>query len=562
MAPSETVCTSNKSTAQAKVGIGSNLLKLSNGTLYDPLNRIDGVVRDLWIEDGRIAPEPPHDFTDYRTIDLTGRIVMPGAIDMHTHIAGPKVNVARKMQPEQTRAAAIASRTLGDQFFRSGSAANVPSIQVTGYRYAGLGYTTCFDAAVTPLAARHVHHEFSDLPNVDAGFYTLVGNNHYAMKCIGAGDRESLDAFVGWLLTRTGSYAPKLVNPGGVELWKQSVRGNARDLDQAIDGFNTTPRNMIHEIAASANRLGLPHPVHIHTNNLGLPGNWTTTLETMKTLDGLQAHLAHVQFHSYGGGDGEADSIMSKVAELAEYVNQHKNLTIDVGQVMFGQTTSMTGDAPLGHFLQQLHGERWFASDVELESGCGVSPIVYKNKSFVNALQWAIGLEWFLLIDDPWQVVLTSDHPNGGSFWVYPQIIRLLMDADYRKAMLQTVNPSVLHHSTLADLTREYTLNEIAIITRAAPAKILGLRDKGHLGVGAEADLTVYTPDENYETMFSLPLMVFKGGEILIEDSEIRKTVFGKTISVPVEYDHDSDPHIETWFDRHYSIRSSSFGVR
>ena len=35
-------------------------------------------------------------------------------------------------------------------------------------------------------------------------------------------------------------------------------------------------------------------------------------------------------------------------------------------------------------------------------------------------------------------------------------------------------------------------MNEIAIITRAGPAGILGLKDKGHLGPGADADITVF----------------------------------------------------------------------
>ncbi len=35
-----------------------------------------------------------------------GLVVMPGGIDMHCHIAGPKVNVARKMRPEEKRTAA------------------------------------------------------------------------------------------------------------------------------------------------------------------------------------------------------------------------------------------------------------------------------------------------------------------------------------------------------------------------------------------------------------------------------------------------------------------------
>ncbi len=46
----------------------------------------------------------------------------------------------------------------------------------------------------------------------------------------------------------------------------------------------------------------------------------------------------------------------------------------------------------------------------------------------MHALQWAIGLEWYLLVEDPWRVAMSTDHPNGGSFLAYPQIIRLLMD--------------------------------------------------------------------------------------------------------------------------------------
>ena len=70
---------------------------------------------------------------------------------------------------------------------------SVPSTFATGYKYAGLGYTTAFDAAIAPLAARHAHEEFADTPCIDKGFYTLMGNNHYLMRSIqqrGAGKGE------------------------------------------------------------------------------------------------------------------------------------------------------------------------------------------------------------------------------------------------------------------------------------------------------------------------------------------------------------------------------------
>ncbi len=49
----------------------------------------------------------------------------------------------------------------------------------------------------------------------------------------------------------------------------------------------------------------------------------------------------------------------------------------------------------------------------------------------------------YLLTDDPWRIVRTTDHPNGGVFWAYPQLVRLLMDANYRQEILKTLPRAV-----------------------------------------------------------------------------------------------------------------------
>ena len=74
--------------------------------------------------------------------------------------------------------------------------------------------------------------------------------------------------------------------------------------------------------------------------------------------------------------------------------------------------------------------------DIECDAGCGVVPFKYQDQNFVNALQWAIGLETFLLVDDPWRIFLTTDHPNGAPFTSYPHLIRLLMDRTFRNEVL------------------------------------------------------------------------------------------------------------------------------
>ena len=424
-----------------------------------------------------------------------------------------------------------------------------------------MGYTTAFDAAIPPLGARHAHEEFHDTPIIDKAFLVLMGNNHYVMKQIKAGERERLRGYVAWLLGAAKGYGVKLVNPGGVEEWKQGG-GNVKSLDQPVDFFQVTPRQIIAELAEATVELGLPHRVHIHCNNLGLPGNWTTTLETMKALESRPGHITHIQFHSYGGGaEDDEQGFHSKVAELAEYVNGHENITVDVGQVLFGETTSMTGDGPLGYYLHKVTGRKWFSGDTEMEAGCGIVPITYRDKSFVHAMQWAIGLEWYLMVKDPWRVVMSTDHPNGGSFLAYPQIVQLLMDRTYRAEVLKRVHPRVAKRSVLGELDRQYSLYEIAIITRAGPARILGLKNKGHLGVGADADITIYTPGEDIQRMFELPRYVIKGGEVVVEQGEVRADVAGRTLHVAPEYDAGLVKDIREWFEEFYTIQFENYAV-
>src|SRR5712692_1080858 len=182
-----------------------SLFKIANGRVYDPANKVDGSVLDIWIQDDEIiSPPSAPEVQPDKVLDATGLVVMPGGVDMHAHIAGPKVNVARKMRPEDKRKAPPVRRT---PLTRSGTTGSVPSTFATGYLYAGLGYTTAFDAAIPPLGARHAHEEFHDTPVIDKGFFVLFGNNHYVLNQVAAGNDEKLRAFCAWLLGAAKGYA-------------------------------------------------------------------------------------------------------------------------------------------------------------------------------------------------------------------------------------------------------------------------------------------------------------------------------------------------------------------
>lgn len=533
-------------------------LRIAGGAVYDPANGIDGDVRDVCIADGRVVDDVPPGAT---TIDARGMVVMPGGVDIHAHIASSSVNVGRRLLPEEHDGNPVRAPRLDQGLPRSGTGGTLPASFSTGYRYAGLGYTTVFDAAVAPLYARASHAEFDDTPIVDGGFFVLLGNDEYLIRQIDAGERERAREYAAWMLGAAGAYAIKIVNPGGIERWKRGNRDRT-ELDTPIGSSRVTPRAILETLVETANALRLPHAAHIHCNNLGVPGNAATTIESMRATSGRRAHFTHLQFHSYAAESGKTGAWRSGARELIEYVNAHRETSCDVGQVLFGPATTLTADGPVEYMLYKSTGRKWVNVDIELETGCGVVPYIYQEKSAVSALQWVIGLELFLLSADPWRVVLSTDHPNGGSFAAYPELIRLLMDRAYRDDQLKRVNQKFLAGSALADgLSREYTLNEIAIVTRAGPARLLGLRHKGHLAVGADADVTVYASHTDRSRMFATPRYVVKGGTLVVEEGQLRRAPAGRRLHVRPPFDASVERDLRRYFDRYATVSFDNYPV-
>jgi formylmethanofuran dehydrogenase subunit A len=528
------------------------LIKLSGGKVYDPANSVNGEVRDVYVSDGKIVASDSSARVD-KEYDLKGRIVMAGAIDPHTHIGGGKVTIARTLMPEDHQIDQVAHTELT----RAGTGHALPSTMITGYRYAEMGYTAGFEPAVLPANARQAHMELGDTPMIDKGGFVMLGSDDFMLRMISKKkDFELIKDYIAWTMRAAQAIAVKIVNPGGISAFKFNQR--KLDLDERHPFYDLTPRDIVVTLARGLTELGVTHPVHVHGCNLGIPGNVESTLATIRAADGLPLHLTHIQFHSY---DIEGDRHFSSgAARIAELVNKNPNVSIDVGQVLFGQTCTASGDSMrLYAGAKNADPKRWVVMDIECDAGCGVVPFRYRDKSFVHSLQWAIGLETFLLCEDPWRIFLTTDHPNGAPFFCYPHLIKLLMDRGFRQDMMLKVNPDALKYSSLPSLNREYSLYEIAILTRAGPARSLGLQDRGHLGPGASADITVYFDKPDREAMFTTPELVFKSGELIVRDGKVIKVVQGATHVARPEYDKAIEKPLKDYFDRYHTMRMENF---
>jgi formylmethanofuran dehydrogenase subunit A len=516
-------------------------LLIKNGFVYDPLNGVDGERMDIAVRDGKIVESVNEHKA--RRIDASDMMVMPGGVDIHTHIAGAEVNSGRLLRPEDhfkdfERKTAVT---------RSGVGHSVPSTFTTGYRYARMGYTTIMNPSMPPLEAKHTHEELSDTPMVDKGSYPLLGDWWFVLEYLKEGNLKECARHIAWIMNSTKGYAIKIVNPGGLEAW--GFGHNVCSLDDQVPYFCITPREIIRGLCKANRLLNLPHTIHVHTNNLGKPGNYLTALETMKCVEDLAAenkpaiHITHCQFSAFKGDDWRV--LESGAEAIAGYVNAHSHLTLDMGQVIFTDTTTMTADGPFQYNLSELSGNKWVNHDVETETSSGIVPFRYRRKSYVHSIQWSIGLELALLIKDPWKIFMTTDHPNAGPFTAYPKIIAWLVSKKAREATLRRINPRARSRSLLPSIDRELSFYEIAIMTRAGQAKALGLRNKGHLGVGADADIAIYTvnPEKTdasrkYKTVrraFKRAAYTVKGGKIVVKNGEILKHVEGATMWLNVQ---------------------------
>ena len=530
--------------------------KIINGKVFDPTQNLNGNKTDIYVDNGIIVKPNPSEFYKFKTVyDATDLIVMAGAIDIHSHIAGGNVNNARLLSPE------IHSNFLKQNLNRK---KNLPGFNSrwtsdgTGYRYAEMGFTTVVEPAVLPVNSFLTHLELEKIPMIDKAGLAILGNDSFLLESMHKKKGQNfLNDYVAYTLNSTKCLGLKVINAGGAEFFKKG--GETFELDDVVPSYGVTSRQILTALNKANEDLKIKHPLHVHCNNLGVPGNIKTILETIKTAEGRRMHLAHVQFYGY---DNEGKrGFSSGSVQLADAVNKNKNITVDVGQVMFKPTVTISSDI-LRQFeaRNNANPKKWIINEVE-DGGGGIVPYEYKSKNFVNSLQWLIGLEIFLMIKDPSKVFFTTDHPNGAPFTSYPELFRLLMDYEFRLEKISKINQESLKFSFLKDIKRTYSMYDIAIMTRSSPAKILGLKDRGSLRNGCIADISVYDPKKKIDQMFQSAKYVFKNGNEIVRNGKILKYHKSSTIAVDIRYEKSITKDLQSWVNRFYSLDVDDFKV-
>jgi formylmethanofuran dehydrogenase subunit A len=135
------------------------------------------------------------------------------------------------------------------------------------------------------------------------------------------------------------------------------------------------------------------------------------------------------------------------------------------------------------------------------------------------------------------------------------------MDRGYRRERIKALPAKAQKRIVLAELDREYTLSEIVTITSAGPARALGLAQKGQLGVGADADVAIYDEGPDGVQLFRSPRYVIKGGEIVVEEGQIRGVPEGREFVVRPAFDAGIEDYLRPVFQQLYTMSFDNYPV-
>ena len=429
-------------------------IQIKNGTVYDPANGIECEKMDIFVADGKIVDETKPD----KVIDATGKTVMPGGIDVNSHVATYGLNLTR---------------------FTSG----FPTLSEIGHAYARMGYTHLNEPLMTLNTASYVHHELSGIPIVDTSASLCLSLYDIANE-IRERDKESVQNLLLFLLDATRSISVQLYD-ARVKYAKTGFFYRGISTKKCLDFFSELTKT----------EAGNMPKIRVRT----YPELLDEATESLNTF-----WLAHI-----ASGIDNCDRY-----EAANAILKNGG-AVDLG--VFCPSQNGATNMSIGYGVPDA-AEKIASIDIGLEQPLTFSKLNVQKiqpKRVFHSLKFALdALEYLPSCSS---IAFSSDSPNGCLFTSYPRIFAALLSCDNRKDLTKDVLPRT-----------EYSLYNFAQVTRTNPARLLGLRTKGHLGTGADADIAIYDLDEDTaETELEKRLgscsCLVKGGEVVIREGQLNK---------------------------------------
>jgi len=457
-------------------------LIIKNGTLFDPLNNIEGEEKDILIEEGKIVDKFTSD-AGVKEINAKNKTIIPSAIDIHTHVASQQVNWVR---------------LLGTKIEQFQKLWNSLTLENIAKDYISMGYTFIVEANVFPSLAKHAVFNFNNLPILDKAMLLNISNLWPLELEFQRGLEDDASVFLSDLLSITKSYGFKVYNPFESENWNyQKLR---ESLDYKSRLYNFTPLDVYQNLTKYNEYLGLPHSIHAHIEGYEKEQGKKNLTKILKRIEtsGLKPkpdnnmeikrsqsfHIAHASSYNIDGNN----------SELIEFYNKNQNFDLDLAFLGFDAINPLiTSDRRLiNSLIASNNPYKLIRSAVEFEGDIFATFRIFDKKIKQDCILWANALDLALNIKNKWQMQFSTNFPNYSHVKNVPEIATWLISEEARKNFMKDMNDEFLKNSPLLNNSEELSFNEFVILTRSSPAKSFGIGSiKGNLENGADADLNI-----------------------------------------------------------------------
>lgn len=526
---------------------------IKNGLVYDPINEVKGEVKDLLIEEGKIVDKFTSD-TEVKEIDASNKTVIPAALDIHTHVASRQMNWVRLLG------------TKNDLYQKVWKGLTLENI---AKKYISNGYTFILEANVYPSLAKKTTFDFMNLPGLDKAMLLNV-SNLWALETEFEKEKiEDITYFLSDLLNLSKGFGFKLYNPFEAESWNFNVL--REDLETKGRLYSFSPLKIYSYLTQAVEKMKLPHSIHGHIDgyeNEKGQENIIKVLELVKDIK-LESesqnrtqvfHLAHANAYNINGDN----------SKLIDLLNTNDNLDIDLGMLSFNEINPLiTSDRRLIHSYLNSDDYRVITNAVETEGDSFATLRQLKKSNKKDCHIWANAIELALKIKNKWQVQLSYNFPNYSDISNNPKISTWLVSKKARDAFMKDMNDEFLGETALSSLDDELTFFEYVILTRASPAKSLGLsKIKGGFSLGSDGDLNILDINmddvslsddfEKLEKALDDLEYVIKGGAILKHEDKINLENNGKIFWSEGKVDQKAKKDImkkkREFYQKYYSI--------
>lgn len=440
-------------------------LLLRGAHVVDPLNGVNGIA-DVAVADGKIAAVGRDlEGSAREVIDLTGLVLQPGIIDSHVHLGS----------------------MWGSPFGPKMLAMN--------------GVTTCLDMA-GPL-----DDILNNVPEYGAGINMAIlqfASPPFTFKTNAPSKQEMID------------------------LIDASLEGGALGVKLLGGHYPLKP-----DVSSTLIKTALERRAYVawHAGTSEHGSNIEGMIEAVEMADGYPLHLAHINAYCRGAIKNEIEEAKTAV----ELLKKNPNIFCE-SYISPKNGTRLTCDAE-GKIQSKVTGNclRHFGFSEDRD---GVRKALLAQKAFV--VYDAGGYSDLCTGEEGLKRWEAADSDVGGSFNINPPIPRILLaqakrdDGSFVVDAISTdggcIPRNVIISQGLSLVKLDVlTLSEFAQKTSLNPARMLRLTTKGHLSVGADADITVYDyATQTPKASFVEGRKVLWNGEIVAKGATVICTEHGR----------------------------------